>query len=76
MGGAVGIRANGPEDIGEIKQAVDLPVIGLNKRTIPGSAIYITPELEDVQQILGADLWWSGEPSPALNSLPKNSSRP
>lgn len=58
QGGAVGIRANGPDDIRDIKAAVRLPVIGLLKREIPGSAIYITPELADVQAIIeaGADV--------------------
>lgn len=54
LGGAVGIRCNGRDDIKAIKQAVSLPVIGLIKREIAGSDIYITPELEDVQAILGA----------------------
>lgn len=31
-GGAVGIRANSPEQIRDIKKAVDLPVIGLYKQ--------------------------------------------
>ncbi|TMV48168.1 N-acetylmannosamine-6-phosphate 2-epimerase [Paenibacillus mesophilus] len=58
QGGAIGIRANGPDDIREIKAAVKLPVIGLLKRDIPGSDIYITPELVDVQAIIdaGADV--------------------
>ena len=57
-GGAVAIRANGTDDIRSIKAAVPLPVIGLLKREIPGSAIYITPELEDVEAVLaaGADI--------------------
>ena len=29
--GAVGIRANGPEDVSAIKKATDLPMIGINK---------------------------------------------
>jgi N-acylglucosamine-6-phosphate 2-epimerase len=58
LGGAIGIRANGPDDIREIKAAVKLPVIGLLKRDIPGSDIYITPELCDVEAIIeaGADV--------------------
>lgn len=54
QGGAIGIRANGPDDIRDIKAAVNLPVIGLLKRDIPGSDIYITPELVDVQAIIEA----------------------
>ncbi|MDF2663533.1 MAG: N-acetylmannosamine-6-phosphate 2-epimerase [Paenibacillus sp.] len=54
QGGAIGIRANGPDDIRDIKAAVKLPVIGLLKRDIPGSDIYITPELADVQAIIEA----------------------
>lgn len=46
-GGAAGIRAEGAEDVGAIKRAVGLPVIGLRKRRVPGSDIYITPGLED-----------------------------
>jgi N-acylglucosamine-6-phosphate 2-epimerase len=42
-GGAVGIRANGPDDITAIRAAVSLPVIGLWKIYTPGSDVYITP---------------------------------
>lgn len=58
QGGAIAIRCNGKEDIRAIKEAVGLPVIGLIKREIAGSDIYITPELEDVRAILeaGADI--------------------
>lgn len=58
IGGAVAIRTNGADDIRSIKNAVQVPVIGLLKRNIPGSDIYITPELEDVEAILaaGADI--------------------
>lgn len=56
--GAIGIRTNGVQDVRAIKAAVKLPVIGLNKRNIPGSDIYITPEMEDVEALLeaGADI--------------------
>lgn len=58
LAGAVGIRANGVHDIRSIKQAVKVPVIGLIKRHIPGSAIFITPTLEEVHDIIavGADV--------------------
>ena len=57
-GGAIAIRTNGPDDVAAIKKTVGLPVIGLLKRSIPGSDIYITPELTDVKAILeaGADI--------------------
>lgn len=57
-GGAVGIRTNGSDDVRDIKKAVSLPVIGLLKRDIPNSDIYITPELCDVQALVeaGADV--------------------
>lgn len=58
MAGAIGIRANGAADIRAIKQAVDLPVIGLIKRTREGSDIFITPTLAEIQSVLeaGADI--------------------
>ncbi|HHW15249.1 MAG TPA: putative N-acetylmannosamine-6-phosphate 2-epimerase, partial [Firmicutes bacterium] len=58
QGGAVAIRANSPADIAAIKAAVQLPVIGLNKRTIPGFRPYITPSLTDVEAVCrsGADV--------------------
>ncbi|GGD59299.1 N-acetylmannosamine-6-phosphate 2-epimerase [Paenibacillus nasutitermitis] len=52
--GAIGIRTNGVYDIRAIKAAVDLPVIGLIKRVIPGSDIFITPTAEEVSAILDA----------------------
>ncbi|WP_284645206.1 N-acetylmannosamine-6-phosphate 2-epimerase [Paenibacillus silviterrae] len=56
--GAIGIRTNGIDDIIKIKQEVDVPVIGLIKRDIPGSDIFITPTLEEVKAIVsaGADI--------------------
>ncbi|WP_043931035.1 N-acetylmannosamine-6-phosphate 2-epimerase [Bacillus sp. EB01] len=57
-GGAVGIRANSPTDIKEIKQAVDLPVIGLYKKNYQDSEIYITPTIKEVGEVVaaGADI--------------------
>lgn len=58
QGGAVGIRANGPADIYEIKKEVSLPVIGLYKKNYPDSDVFITPTLREVHEIVeaGADI--------------------
>lgn len=50
-GGAVGIRANGANDIREIKKEVNLPVVGIVKRTYEGSPIYITPTMREVEEV-------------------------
>lgn len=57
-GGAVGIRANTPDDIRSIRAAVDLPIIGLWKRDYPDSAVYITPTLREIEAVMdaGADI--------------------
>lgn len=54
QGGASAIRANTPVDIAAIKQAVDLPVIGLFKADIPGYAVYITPTLAHAKAVAAA----------------------
>lgn len=56
--GAIGIRTNGIADIERIKKEVQVPVIGLIKRNIPGSDVFITPTLEEVEAIVtaGADI--------------------
>lgn len=56
--GAVGIRANGVEDIRAIKEAVPIPVIGIYKETISGYGPYITPTLKHVEMVIsaGADI--------------------
>ena len=51
-GGAVGIRANTPEDIIEIKKVVDLPIIALYKQNYPDSSIYITPTEKAVDLLM------------------------
>lgn len=56
--GAVGIRANGVDDIKAIKETVPIPVIGIYKETIPNYEPYITPTLKHVEMVIsaGADI--------------------
>jgi len=54
QGGAVGIRANGPEDIRAIKQICSLPVIGIYKRRDLSSEVYITPDLSSAEAVIRA----------------------
>ena len=56
--GAVGIRANEPEQIRLIKEAVDLPLIGLYKIWHPDTTVFITPTLEAAKAVweAGADI--------------------
>ncbi len=58
LGGAVALRANGPEDIRAIKEVSTLPVIGLWKLELEGFEPYITPTLESARAIAeaGADI--------------------
>jgi N-acylglucosamine-6-phosphate 2-epimerase len=55
LGGAAGIRA---VEVVAVKEAVTLPVIGLRKRRLEGSEVYITPTLEDAHAVAaaGADI--------------------
>ncbi len=57
-GGAVGIRANSPEQIAAIKAKVDLPVIGLWKIWHDNTDVFITPTLEACKAVWesGADI--------------------
>ncbi len=56
--GAVGIRANGPDDIAGIRLAVTVPIIGLFKVDLPGFEVRITPATEYAEQVAsaGADI--------------------
>jgi N-acylglucosamine-6-phosphate 2-epimerase len=55
LGGAAGIRAT---EVVAVKEAVGLPVIGLRKRRVEGSEVYITPTLDDARAVAaaGADI--------------------
>ncbi|WP_081671784.1 N-acetylmannosamine-6-phosphate 2-epimerase [Paenibacillus antibioticophila] len=58
IGGAVAIRANGLQDIAAIKNVTNLPMIGIIKREYSGSAVYITPTLKEIHELMeaGVDL--------------------
>ena len=53
MGGAKGIS-----DIHEIKKVVDLPIIGIIKKDYPGTSVYITPTMKEVDDLVkeGVDI--------------------
>lgn len=52
QGGAGGIRANSVADIKAIKQEVDLPIIGIIKKDYPGTDIYITTTMEEIDALV------------------------
>ncbi len=52
QGGAFGIRANTKEDIAEIKKMVDLPIIGIVKRDFENCEVYITPTMQEVDELM------------------------
>ena len=52
LGGAVGIRANGPADIRAVRRAVDVPVVGLWKDGAEG--VYITPTVRHARAVVDA----------------------
>lgn len=58
MGGAVGIRADGVEDIKAIRKKVSIPIIGINKRYDSNHRIVITPDFESAAEIaaVGVDV--------------------
>lgn len=57
-GGAVGLRANSPDQIAAIKKEVDLPMIGLYKIWHDDTDVFITPTMEAARQVweAGADI--------------------
>lgn len=54
VGGANAIRANGVEDIREIRKRTDLPIIGIDKRKDSTGRTIITPDFEGAKQIFEA----------------------
>ena len=57
--GAVGVRLESPEHIGAVRRRCPQAlIIGLWKRTFPGSAVYITPGWREIQAVwsAGADV--------------------
>ena len=57
-GGAVAIRANSPEDIKAIREALDVPIIGIYKVKFPGTPVKITATIRHALEIAaaGADI--------------------
>ncbi|OWA34278.1 hypothetical protein B9G55_18335 [Saccharibacillus sp. O16] len=57
-GGAIAIRTNSPQDVAAIREGCGLPVIGIWKKSSPGSDVYITPRASDALALFsaGADI--------------------
>jgi N-acylglucosamine-6-phosphate 2-epimerase len=62
-GGAVGLRVESVADLRAVRAALQseghqVPIVGLVKREVPGSDVYITPEIADVDALVaaGADI--------------------
>lgn len=56
MSGAVGIRANGVEDIEAIKKEVDLPIIGIIKKNYDNMKAYITPTEKELKELIDTNI--------------------
>jgi N-acetylmannosamine-6-phosphate 2-epimerase / N-acetylmannosamine kinase len=57
-GGAAGIRIESPRYVRDVRAATRAPIIGLVKRRILSSPVFISPEIADVQELgaHGADI--------------------
>ena len=56
VGGASGIRANTVADIKEIKNTVDLPIIGIIKHQYGDNEVYITPTMTEIDALVAEDV--------------------
>ena len=56
ISGAVGIRANGVEDIEAIKKEVDLPIIGIIKKNYDNIKAYITPTEKELKELIKTNI--------------------
>ena len=56
--GAAGVRIDSPEHIQATRRRVTVPIIGLWKQTLPGSPVYITPQVHHAVAVAeaGADI--------------------
>ena len=54
LGGAVGFRVDGPENIAAVRAASTLPIIGINKQPHDGFDVFITPTRHSAEVIAAA----------------------
>lgn len=52
--GAVGVRAEGGERIAAMRRALDVPIIGIVKRSYTGFEPYITPTAREIDEVVTA----------------------
>lgn len=54
IGGANAVRIEGAARVAQVRQVVDVPIIGIVKRDLADSPVRITPFLQDVHDLLNA----------------------